>query len=112
MVKTLLDKFDFVNETKSLRNKSYYLESAISKLLEVTKSCCDFIKRYFHRLFISKFLNIIYSAQELKSRLGRMLSLRDNERITLLEQSIDNLTKRFESGNKSYDEALRKQAST
>lgn len=112
MVKTLLEKFNFVNETKSLRNKTYYLQPAITKLLEVTKRCCDFIKRYFQRWFISKFWQQCLFASVIDLCSGRMLSLKDNERITKLVQAIDSLTKQFESGTKSYDEALQKQAST
>lgn len=41
-----------------------------------------------------------------------MLSLKDDERITQLEQSIDSLTKQFEAGTRIYEEALQDQAST
>lgn len=62
LVKALLEKFNFVSETKSLRNKTYYLQSAITNLLEVTKSCCDFIKRYFDRWFISRFMTLLFGS--------------------------------------------------
>lgn len=39
------------------------------------------------------------------------MSLKDDERITQLEQSINALAREFEAGNKGYDEALQKQAS-
>lgn len=55
MAKALLDRFEIVRETESLRNKAWYLKSAISKLFEITKDCCEFIQAYFKRSFPSKF---------------------------------------------------------